>query len=130
MRNGKSALLFRRQGKTKGQTGMSALSHFEKIDPHKFPVAVAARKNVERSTGLFLAQLLCLETDVGGEQIRVPLFSAQNFCAPNFRLSAHHATNKSDQFSRNHARLQLNFLAADNCLVQLPDETTNRWIHL
>src|SRR6266478_2946843 len=130
MVNGKSALLFRQQGKTNGQTGMSVLPHFEQIDPHKFPVAVVARKNVERSTCLFLAQFLCLETDVGGEQIRVPLFSTQNFCAPDFRLSAHHPTNKSDQFSRDHARLQLNLLTADNRLVQLSDETTNRWIHL
>src|SRR6266404_6997462 len=116
--------------KQNGQTGMSVLPHFKQIDPHKFPVAVVARKNVERSSCLFLAQFLSLETNVGGEQIRVPLFSTQNFCAPDFRLSAHHPTNKSDQFSRNDSRLQLNFLAADNRLVQLSDETPNRRIHL
>jgi hypothetical protein len=74
MANGKSSL----SGRPKKRDKILVLPHFEKIDPHQFPIAVAARKNVERGTGLLFAQLLSLKTYVGGEQIRIPLFGAQN----------------------------------------------------
>lgn len=109
---------------------MSVLPHFEQIDPHQFPVAVAARKNIKRGAGLFLAQFLSFQANVRGKQIRIPLFGPQDLGAPDFRLRSHYATDKSHQFSRNDAGLQFYFLAAGNRLVQLSDETANCWIHL
>src|SRR6185295_16227662 len=106
------------------------LINLKKLYSQQSPGAAGARKDQDRATGALFSQLFRIEQHIRGHEIRVQLFGAQHTRLPDFWLGSDNAANKPHQFTRNDTCVKLDFLATNDRLIELRDESLRGGVHL